>query len=274
MSDTLLTPGLTTAGDLCEAALHESGAFGDGQTVSAAALRDAQARMQWMLQQWERKRWLVYHLLDVSVTSTGAISYSIGPGGDIDTNYLYPNPFNSQFNNQFGGGIAPSARPAKVESAFIRQLTQAQPSQIDYPLQLLQSREDYSRIALKQLTSFAQYLFYDPDWPLGRLYPWPVPQATIYSLHVQVRAQLPAGFASSALTVDLPFEYYNAIVLNLALRLRPKYGIAGFQGDPLPALAKDSLNVLRNGNVAIASLQMPTGLALGKGYDIFGDRFY
>src|ERR1700749_5311714 len=84
--------------------------------------------------------------------------------------------------------------PARMESGFLRQIAPP-PSQddtgnpyggnlIDYPMTLLQSREDYNRIALKTLQSFPGYLFYDSAWPIGVLYPWPIPQANIYELHV------------------------------------------------------------------------------------------
>src|SRR5690349_6094455 len=125
-----IDPANTTVVDLCTAALRECGALGVGQVALADDLRDAQARLQWMLQQWERKRWLVYALVTFVHPSTGALSYTVGPGGNIDT----------------GAG---SVRPAKLESGFLRQLVSSQP--VDYPLEILQSREDYNRVTLKQL---------------------------------------------------------------------------------------------------------------------------
>ena len=269
---TALDPSQTTAGDICYQALRECNAYGVGQTPLGQDITDAQIRLQWMLQQWERKRWLVYHTVDLQVECTGAQSYSIGPGGQIDTNQAY-NPFNTQFNPQFGPSAPVSARPTRVLSAFIRQINNPG-NLIDYPLRLIQSREDYNRIALKQLATFPGYLFYDPAWPLGALYPWPVPQASIYELHVTVVEQLPPLFATSNTVINLPFEYFNAMMLNLALRLRPKYSIPTFPGDPLPGLAKESLQVLREGNTAIAQLVVPNDLLSGQQYNIFSDRMY
>lgn len=248
-------PAHTTVLQLCTQATKECGAIGVGQTPQAEQLDDAQTRLQWLLQQWERKRWLVYHLVTVSKTSTGAQSYSVGPGGDIDT----------------GAG---SVRPARLEAAFLRQLVQSQPNQIDYPLDILESREDYNQIALKQLQSFPMYIFYDSDWPLGRAFAWPVPQASIYALHLTVMAQLPQSFANSAVEFAIPYEYYAAMVYNLALRLRPYYQIGTYPGDPLPGLAKDSLNALRGANTQIARLQMPSDMQRSGIYNIFSDRVY
>jgi hypothetical protein len=242
-----------------------------GQTPLANDIEDAQARLQWMLQQWERKRWFVWHLVDYSVVSTGAQAYTIGPGGQINTNALF-NPGTGQFNPPVAGDV--TARPNRIESAFLRQLTQSQPNQIDYPLTLIYSYEDYSKIALKQLQSFPGYLFFDSSWPLGRLLPWPVPQANIYALHVVIKEQLPAKFATLSAVLNVPYEYYNAMVLNLAIRLRPKYGIVPMQGDHLPGLARDSLNVLRSDNYQISRLHMPGDLVRPQLYNIFSDRMY
>ncbi len=251
-----IDPANTTLRDICVQALYESGAWGQGQTPGAQDITDTWARLQWMLQEWSRKRWLVYRLIDYAITSTGAQSYTVGPGGDMDT------------------GVN-SLRPDKIESGFLRQLTQGQPNQIDYPLVILQSKEDYNRIALKQLQSFPTLVFYDPSWPLGTLYTWPVPQANIYAVHATFKAQLPVKFLTLSDVFNIPYEYYNAMLYNLALHVRPKYGIRTFQGDILPALAKDSLNTLRGANTAIARLQMPADLIRQNGlYNIFSDRIY
>jgi len=265
-----LDPNNTTATDLCIQSLRECGAWGVGQTPLADDIADARMRFQWMLQEWERKRWLVYHLVTYSIQSTGAETYTIGPGGDID---ISNNPFNAQFGPQFGGG-ALTTRPNKIESAFARQLVNNVPNQVDYPLELVFAREDYNRIALKSLTSFPQLLYYDNAWPLGVLYPWPVLQASIYSLFVTVRAQLPVAFANSNAVISLPYEYYGAILYNLAIRLRPKYGIVSKQGDHLPGLAKDALNAVRTGNAQIARLRMPRDLNRPGVYNIYSDQTY
>jgi hypothetical protein len=271
-------PQNTTANDICKAALKDSGAYGVGQTPLAEDISDARTRMQWMLQQWERKRWFIYHLVtyecvaqpDPTGQFRGKQAYTVGPGGDFDTD---TRPYTDQYDNSFGGATVTSARPNRIESAFLRQLTQSQPNQIDYPLQQIFSREDYNRIALKGLSSFPGYFFYDSAWDLGLLYPWPIPQPDIYSVHITVREQLPP-FMDANTVFEIPYEYYNAIVLQLAMRLRPKYGILTMQGDTLPAQAKDALNTLRKGNYQIGRLHVPGDLVRPQLYNIFSDRAY
>lgn len=275
---TQLDPTKFSVGDLCTAALKECGAFSVGQIPLAEDMNDAWARLQWMLQQWERKRWLVYHLVTLGVVSTGAQSYSVGPGGDIPIG-VSSRQFGGQFGQQFSqpqSTLVASAgvRPAKIESAFFRLLNGQPGNPVDIPLQLLQSMEDYNRIRLKSLTSFTRAVFYDPAWPLGRLFPWPVPSANLYEVFITVLEQLPVSFPSLATTFNLPYEYYAAMIYNLGLRLRPKYGIRTQPGDELKSMAQDALAVLRGANAAIALLVMPAELSSnGKDYNIFSDQF-
>lgn len=168
-----------------------------------------------------------------------------------------------------GGDISTPTRPDKLESAFLRQTIDSQPNQIDYPLRLEISMENYSRIALKSLTSFPSLIFYDSSYPLGKIYPWPIPLPSIYEVHIQVKDIL-SQFTSIDQDVVLPEEYEPAIVFNLAVRLSFAYG-----QQPAPALialAKDALNVLRETNVQVSNLTMPADLVRVGIYNPYSDQ--
>lgn len=238
---------MATPQDIVRAALKKSGVLGVGQSALAEDTNDAYQDLQDMMGQWQRKRWLIYHLVDYFVTGTGAINYTVGPGGQFNIN----------------------PRPDKIESAFFRQLISSQPNQVDYPLEIIESREDYNRISLKQLQSFPQYLFYDSGFPTGLAYPWPLIQSDLYSLHLTVKETL-SQFTSLNQTVNLPLEYFAALKFNLALRLKQAYQLPA---DPvLVGLAKDALNVIRNANVQISRLRIPTDLVRPGIYNIFSDQ--
>lgn len=273
----LTNPIATTVGDLCLQAIKDCGALGVGQTPLSEDITEAQVRMQWLLQQWERARWLIYHLVTYTVVSDGRITpYLVGPGSpDINTDVPAGN-FNDNFNNTFGGGNFgfTTTRPNRIESAFFQQFQTGPQGPIRYPLRLLESMEDYVKIALPNLTTFSLVAFYDPAWPIGKLYVYPWPLGSIYGLGIVCREQLPQGFPSLATVITLPFEYYLAIVSNTAILLRPKYGIGTFPGDQLPMIAKNSLNVLRKGNTAIANLTMPPELGRNGLYNIYSDQTY
>ena len=238
---------MTTPNDIIALALKTAGVLGVGQTAEAEDVNDAFTITNFMISQWNRKRWLIYHLVDVSITSTGAQSYTVGPGGDINV----------------------SVRPDRLEAAFFRQLVPSQPNMIDYSLEIIEARETYNNVALKTLVSFPSYIFYDAQYPLGTIYPWPIPSATIYAVHLTLKEVL-ANFTSLAQDIILPAEYFAAILYNLAVRLRPMYQLPP---DPsITSLAKDALNVIRNANTQIPRLTMPTDLIRPGIYNPYSDQ--
>jgi hypothetical protein len=162
------------------------------------------------------------------------------------------------------------ARPDRLEAAFVRQLIPSGQNLIDFPLQILQAREDYNLIALKTMGTLPQVIFYDSAYPLGVVYPWPVPQASIYQIHLTLKADLPQ-FTSLAQTINLPEEYRAALHYNLCARLRPAYQLPPDQS--IVALAKDALNVIRGANTQIPRLRMPASLRRNGGrYNIYNDQ--
>ena len=244
---------VTTPADIIRLVLKDTGVIGVGQTASAEDTNDCFDTLNMMIGEWASKRWLLYRTEFYHIASTGAVSYTIGPGGDMDT--------------------GTQQRPDRLEDGcFFRQITTASsPNQIDYPLSLLESREDYSRIGLKQLATVPQFVFYDPQYPLGYVYPWPVIPDTLYELWVLVKFQI-TQFANLADSIDLPSQYYGALRYNLAARVRPMYQLPP---DPqLIGLATDSLNTLRNMNAQVPRLRMPTGIGRGTRYNIFSDSNY
>lgn len=240
---------MTTPNEICIQALKKAGILGVGQSALAEDINDAFTDLNDMIAQWRTKRWLVYRLETLSKVSTGALSYTVGTGGDINT-----------------------LRPDRIESAFVRLINTPSPNQVDYPLQILDAREDYNRIALKNFSSFPDYIFYDSNYPLGRIYVWPVPLANIYEIFISVKQPI-EQFTSLAQDINLPPEYMAALKFNLAVRL-----LAGYPGiAPTPqllGLAEDSLNVIRQSNTQVAQLQMPPNLVSKARYNIYSDTTY
>lgn len=237
-------------GEIFGLALRDAGVAAQGQTPNAQMASDAKMRCQLMLSQWKSRRWLVYHLIDLSTPCTGALNYSIGPGATIDT-----------------------PRTDQIDAAYIRQVNQAsQPNQPDYPLRLIKSYEEYSRITLKQLSGGPSWaLFFDSGYPTGLLYPWPL-TGPGYELHVVVKASLQDV---GNLTDDIlfPEEYLEPIYANTVCRTR-----AAFRLPPDPtfvALAKVGLQTLRSSNFQVAELQIPAQLRplSGSNYNIWSDGY-
>ena len=238
---------MTTALDIINLSLKSAGVLGAGQTAAAEDVNDALTVLNFMIGQWNRKRWLVFHLVDISCPCTGALSYTVGPGQSFNV-----------------------PRPDRLEAAFFRQVIPSNPNQIDYPLEILQAREDYNNIALKALNSFPSYIFYDAAFPIGYVYPWPVP-SNLYEVHITVKETL-ASFPTLTTVINLPPEYYAALLYNLTVRLLALYKLPA---DAVTiALAKEALNVIRGANAQIARLAMPAGVVRAGIYDPYADRIH
>lgn len=243
---------LTTPQSIISLALRAAGILGVGQTALAADNQDAFDVLNGMMGQYNTKRWLIYHLLDIKVTTTGAMSYSVGPGCDFNV-----------------------PRVDRLEAAFFRQFVSAIPGQnyVDFPLDILQSREDYNDIALKELTSWPQAVFFDSGNPTGTVYPIPIPlQNGTYELHLTIKEHLPQ-FASFTQAVNLADEYTEALWTNLVIRLCAIYPGAVLT-PAIEGLAKASISSIRTANTQIPRLQMPVILTRPPLYNIFSGNTY
>jgi len=189
---------------------------------------------------------MVYNLKTVSITATGATSYTIGLG--------------QQFNTE---------RPAKIEAAFIR-MQGGSNLPVDYPLQVLRAKEDYDRISIKTLNAFPQYVFYDSTFPVGNVFVWPVPNNQ-YQIFLTVMTQLQA-FQNLSEVIVMPAEYLDAMQWNLADRILTIYGLP--ENPKITRYAEVSMRAIMENNSQIPLLHMPVALRGKSGaYNIYGD-FY
>lgn len=245
---------IDTCQQLLMNALTDAGIIGIDEAPDQPVLNRAFSQVNWLLAQWARKRWLCYRLQDYSFVSTGAPTYTVGNNQTVNIN----------------------PRPDRIDYAFLRFLNTnngQQPNNavyVDIPLRVIPSHEDYARITVKQIGTLAWEIFYDPSWPVGVLRPWPVPQATIYEIHVGIKVILPR-FTSLQQQINLPPEYEIALNWCLVRRLRATYQMPP---DPtIDSLARDALNTMRIGNMAMPTLRLPGFLRnRQRGYDYRGDN--
>lgn len=246
--------GGLTVNDVVTAALKRSGILGLGQTMDGSDILDAQNDLADMLAQWNVKTWLTFDKLDVGFVSTGisAVGYTVGPGGNFNV----------------------TPRPDRIEAAYVRQIVNAgQP--VDQPLRVISSREDYSRVALKQLISFPKAVFLDTASPVGNIFVYPWPNAALYEIHIIIKNAFPLTLPLNLSLAGLPAECRAAMKFNLARRLRQSYG-KGLRPDPeLNAMAQDALDTMRYSHIQVPELTIPAA-ALGRGakYNIFSDQSY
>jgi hypothetical protein len=239
---------MTTWGEMFGLVLRDAGVAGQGQTPNAQMAADAKMRCQFMIDGWKRKRWLVYHLIDLSTPCDGSLFYTLGSGQTFDV-----------------------PRTDQIDAAFARQVNPAaQPNQPDFPLRIIKSYEDYSRITLKQLHAGPAYaLFYDSGYPVGKVYAWPL-MSNQYDLHIIIKGDL-ANVGNLTDDIVFPPEYNEAIYYNSLQRARIAFQLPS---DPdVNRLAKTSLQTLRGANFQVANLKMPAAVQpiRGSGYNIWSD---
>lgn len=247
---------IPTVTDILSIALRKAGIVGIGEAIETTVLNDAFSDANDLLAQWQRNRYLVYHLVDYSKVSTGATSYSVGRGMDFNI----------------------SPRPDRAESGFFRILNSPNSAfAVDIPMDIIPSMEDYNRIAVKNLGlttggvggSISWRVFYDPAWPVGVLKPWPIAQAALYEIHVTFKETL-NRFRTLQDQVNLPPEYSPALKFCLARVLRASYQMP--PDTEINHFARRALNAIRLANVAVPTLTMPRAVSGRKrAYDYRGD---
>lgn len=236
----------TTPSDIINLALKTANVIGVGQTPLAQDTNDCFNQLNMMMAQWQRRRYMVYNLVTVGLQATGALTYSVGTGGDFNI-----------------------TRPVKLESAFFR-MNKNTPLPVDYPLEVLRAQEDYNRISIKNLNAFPQYAYYNTGFPMGELYIWPVPNNQ-YEIFISVMVQLEA-FQTINDQIVLPPEYLDALHWNLARRICVMYGLP--ITPELTGYSEASMRAIEEVNSQIPLLHMPVALRGKSGaYNIYGD-FY
>lgn len=115
------------------------------------------------------------------------------------------------------------ARPLRIIDVRRRDETNDQ----DTPI-IVQSHEEYFRLPNKTNEGETNIIYYHPEHRNGRgtVYLWPVPETVDRTIRMSCVLPL-QDFDASGNNADLPTEWLDAIVWNLAKRLLPSYGAAG-----------------------------------------------
>lgn len=198
---------MTTARDFVTDALRAAGVTGLGQDPMAEDIVAGYKILTRMLSQWQKRRWIVPNLIDISARGNNQRSNLIGPG---------------QYYN--------TKKPDKIQAAYFYQRASGQPNNnnaVSFPLRPIYSYEDYAnKIALKYLNSWPIYFFYDNAFPYGNVFIWPIPSDD-YEIHLVLKGpinfsmQLSAGEITTAGSAYTDGDY-------LAV---PFYNISGLGGE-------------------------------------------
>jgi hypothetical protein len=248
-------------------ALRLAGRVNDQQSVAnnSKDVYDAFGLLMMMLGQWARKRWLVWNEVETSVVSTGANYYTIGRG--LDFNAPRPDKIHSAWvtigPGQFGddGAVLSEELPFPLGATAVPRT----PNMVDIPLAIIEAKEDWASISIKDLKSIPAAVFYDSGFPTARVYFWPVAPASTYQMHLTVKASFP-DYNDLSNDLGLPPEYTEAIVNNLACRI---IVASGGQISPfLAGQARASLETIKMANAQIPLLSMPAALSGRRSGDV------
>ena len=176
---------MTTARDIIEGAARKIQILGRGQTLPADEAQNGLDILNGILGSWSVDGGMVYTESTDTFTATGAASYTVGSGGDVDI----------------------------VRPSYVRDLYTTQGS-IDYSASAIDQTR-YSQICDKDIAGEPDVYYYDGNYPLANLYLYPVPDGT-YTVTINTVKPLTA-FASISDSYDMPPEYRRALEANLAV---------------------------------------------------------
>lgn len=202
--------------DLIRATLRLLGAISSSETPAADESTDALEALNMMLGSWGASRFLSASTGKVTKTMTGAASYTIGVGGDINT-----------------------TRPTAL---YVVTYTYGG---IDYNVKVI-DYADYQKIGLKTVSgTIPDFVALKPDNPLSTIYLYPIPTTGTLTLdNIRPATDL-------TLVDDLPYppEWIRALKFNLAVEIAPEYGLT--VAPELAMLAEQSKAIVMRSMVSV-----------------------
>lgn len=237
-----------TGFDLVKSAMRLIQVSASDTDITASELEDGIESLNRMIDQWGVEELMLYQVIRETFPLTnGQNPFTIGYGGDWNT-----------------------ARPTKIIDAYLT--IQAGSIPVDYPMQVL-NYDDYNAIRLKTLTTnFPSYLYYEPAFPIGTVYIYPICAASNETITITSWKPL-CLINDPTCYLELPPGYWEAIVFNLAIRMAEEY-----QFDIRPttaALAQNALRIIKRMNQRTPTLRTDDALmnTSQMRYNIYSDGY-
>lgn len=138
-------------------------------------------------------------------------------------------------------------RPLRVLDALYRQI-----GGNDIPVRVI-SREEYNRFGLKTSQGTSIQAYYDPQVNSGTFSFYPVPADSVGQMYIEFQRPID-DFVNSTDDFDLPQEWGEAIVWNLAMRLIPDYRVPEMTANRIERLAEKFLKEVTDWDQEQASI--------------------
>ena len=213
---------MTTALDIITDALESAGIYAPGEQMSAADSARALIVLNDMLDSWSNESLTTFAKLEQHFQMTpGKYQYTIGTTGTPDIN---------------------ATRPLRILDGYGTCYI-VDDNANRYPVQVMQ-QDQWNLIGnIAEVNSnIPSRLFYDPQFPLGIINLFPVPNIG-WTLYFDSWLQL-TEFATLQTAASLPPGYLRAMKRNLAVEAWPYF--KGWNANPPAALVKAAMQSLGN----------------------------
>lgn len=199
-----------------------------GESLSAAMEQDGLRKLTRLLNSWNAIREAVYADRLTTYTLVPSLQpHTIGPAASTPTYTVIQRPVSIDGANLVLNDVSPA---------------------VHRPLNLRDSEWWRLLVVPTLSTSIPTDLYYNAEWPLGKIYLWPVP-TTAYGLEIQTRIVLDDLLLTD--TLSMPPGYRDAITLTLGERLAPVYPPA----NPQPEAAREARARIFANNDVVPRLQ-------------------
>lgn len=183
----MATTGSQTARDLCEDALRKIGMVSIDQPMSADEGSHALRAMNRMLKAWQNRGYSLWLTTSQTLTPTTSAGHTLNP-----------------------------VRPARILSARLVR------NGIETPMQEL-TRDEYDNLPVKTATGVPTTFYYDRQKEAAVFYVWPV-FAAVNGETIKITFERESEDITDLNDIpDVPGEWWDAVVYNLADRLADDY---------------------------------------------------
>ena len=190
-----------TALNLCQDAAREIGVFGEGNSLQPADANFFLSVLNRLIDQWNARREAVWASAFESFTLIpGTSPHTIGPAAETPD-------------------FTMAVRPVSLTSAALILSGGSMP--IYLPMNIRDNQWWAEQTVPTLETSIPTDVYYQPDWPLGKLYFWPVPTVA-YDVDLETRVL--ASQVSLPTEISFPPGYQDALTLTVAERSCRAFG--------------------------------------------------
>lgn len=185
-----------TARDLIKATLKEIRVIGVGQSVNNEVEQDSFLALNNMIESWSLDNHKIVAETEESQSLTSGTSrYTVGSGGDFDTNR--PIDILDDVYIEDSGGNSHSVR--------------------------LVTQDVYRAMLVKTTSGRPRIISYTPEFPLGKISLYPTPNDSSDTLKYRAKVLL-SSFATLTTSVNFYPGMERAIIKNLAIEIAPRNG--------------------------------------------------